>query len=47
MRSNIVTKSHGLGVRLTDFCKIICLTSEIRISPKSHGYLTQHEKIEK
>ena len=43
----IVANSHGLGVRLTDFCKIICLTSQIRISPKSHGHLIQHEKIEK
>ena len=45
--SYIVAKSHGLGVRLTDFYKIICLTSQIRISPKSHGHLIQHEKNRK
>ena len=45
--ATIVAKSHRLGVRLTYFYKILCLTSEIRIPPKSHGHLIQHEKIEK
>ena len=33
----IVAKSHGLGVRLTDFHVRVCLTSENEISSKSHG----------